>query len=214
MSWLCRPKGEFAAHEINLGFKFISAHIKENPPRVKSLPINIIVAGGAVSTLLFHNRKTTRDVDFWAPDPQTNIIVSEASRAVARRLDYDPFWLNSNMSVFIDTKHTHIGFLERTLKQNVVLYKSDQIVVYAADWYFQLAQKLVRIETMRGGAMRRDQLSDVVYLAKVVLELEEKREMKKMDVRRWYRYTAGIREETFDEVNEEFYDTFGTIAFV
>ncbi|KAB5593701.1 hypothetical protein CTheo_2884 [Ceratobasidium theobromae] len=198
---------------ILIGFELISKHLKNNLPP-KRLPIIIVVAGGAISTLLFKNRKTTKDVDFWAPDRETNYIVSEAGRAVAKRLDYDPFWLNSNMSIFIDTKHTHIGFLERAIAQNVTLYESEQIMVYAADWRYQLAQKLIRIEMLRMGAVRSAQLSDVVYLTRAVLDLEERWEIRKSTVRNWYRYTRGIKDDTFDEVNYEFYDLFGTSVFV
>ncbi|KDN51631.1 hypothetical protein RSAG8_00176, partial [Rhizoctonia solani AG-8 WAC10335] len=67
MSWSGRPKGEFTAHEISLGFELMSAHLRNNPPEIR-LPVTIVVAGGAVSTLLFRNRKATKDVDFWAPD--------------------------------------------------------------------------------------------------------------------------------------------------
>ncbi|EUC67362.1 DUF2204 family protein [Rhizoctonia solani AG-3 Rhs1AP] len=213
MSWAGRPKGEFTAHEISLGFELISAHLKNNPPQVR-LPLRIVVAGGAVSTLLFRNRKATKDVDFWAPDRETNIVVSEAGREVARRLDYDPFWLNNNMSVFIDTQHTHVGFYERALSQNVTLYESDQIMVYAADWRYQLVQKIVRIETMPKGPVRGAQLSDVVYLAKAIMDREGRREMWRNYVRGWYRYTKDIKDETFEEVNHAYHVLFGTIVFV
>lgn len=216
MLWSGKPKGEFAAHEIRLGFDLISAHLKNNPPQTKGLPIVIVVAGGAISTLLFRNRKTTQDVDFWAPDRETNSIVSEAGRAVARRLDYDPFWLNSNMSVFIDTQHTHTGFLDRAVEQNVTLYQSNEIMVYAADWRYQLVQKLLRIETLHGGPMRTAQLSDIVYLTVAVLKLDGTNStmIRKSVVRNWYRYTKGIKDKTFDEVNVAFYNLFGAIVFV
>ncbi|KAJ1310064.1 hypothetical protein OPQ81_006816 [Rhizoctonia solani] len=207
------PKGEFTAYEISLGFELISTHIKNNPPRVK-LPVTIVVAGGAVSTLLFRNRTATKDVDFWAPDRDTNTIVSEAGREVARRLDYDPYWLNNNMSVFIDVQHTHVGFYERALDQNVTLYESAQIMVYAADWRYQLVQKLIRIEMMLKGPVRDAQLSDVVYLARAVINTEGRREMKKNHVRGWYRYTRSIKDETFEEVNDAYHDHFGAIVFV
>ncbi|CEL52093.1 hypothetical protein RSOLAG1IB_00630 [Rhizoctonia solani AG-1 IB] len=194
MTWSGRPKGEFTAHEISLGFELISAHLKNNPPPVK-LPVTIVVAGGAV------NR-------------ETNYAVSEAGREVARRLDYDPFWLNNNMSVFIDTQHTHIGFYERALAQNVTLYESPQIMVYAADWRYQLVQKLIRVEMMLKGPVRETQLSDIVYLARVIIEREGKTEMKKNTVRGWYRYTKGIKDETFEEINDAYHVLFGALVFV
>ncbi|KAG8734784.1 hypothetical protein FRC12_018350, partial [Ceratobasidium sp. 428] len=185
-----------------------------NPPQVKGLPVVIVVAGGAVSTILFRNRKTTKDVDFWAPDRETNVIVSEAGRAVAKRLDYDPFWLNSNMSVFIDPQHTHLGFYERALQQNVTLYQSDQIMVYAAEWRYQLVQKLVRVETLSAGPVRDAQLSDIVYLTKAMMERDGMDEISKAAVRSWYKYTKQIQDQTFNEVNDAFQDLFGAIAFV
>lgn len=157
-------------------------------------------------------KKTTKDVDFWAPDRDTNIIVSEAGRAVARRLDYDPFWLNSNMSIFIDTKHTHIGFFENAERQNVRLYESEQLVVYAADWRYQLVQKLIRIERLHQGPFRDTQLSDIVYLTMAVLD--GRKEIRKNVVRSWYRYTKGIKDRTFDEVNYAYYDRFRALVFV
>lgn len=202
-----------STRSVHPGFELIATHLKHNPPQVKGLPIVIIVAGGAVSTVLFRNRKTTKDVDFWAPDRETDSIVSEAGRAVARRLDYDPFWLNSNMSVFIDAQHTHIGFYERALQQNVTLYESEQIMVYAADWRYQLVQKLVRMESLRDGPMRSTQLSDIVYLAKAIMELDGKHDIKRATVRGWYKYTENILDETFDEVNRAFQDLFGMLAF-
>ncbi|KAH7340593.1 hypothetical protein B0J17DRAFT_652018 [Rhizoctonia solani] len=213
MTWSGKPKGEFTAHEISLGFELISAHLKNNPPQVR-LPVTIVVAGGAVSTLLFRNRKATKDVDFWAPDRETNNVVSEAGREVARRLDYDPFWLNNNMSVFIDTQHTHVGFYERALAQNVTLYESAEIMVYAADWRYQLVQKLVRIEMMSMGPVRGVQLSDIVYLAKAMIDREGRSDMAKNHVRSWYRYTKGIKDGTFEEVNNAYHDLFGAIVFV
>ncbi|QRV86435.1 hypothetical protein RhiJN_14453 [Ceratobasidium sp. AG-Ba] len=214
MSWPGRPKSEFAAHEISLGFELIAAHLKNNPPQVKGLPVVIVVAGGAISTLLFRNRKTTKDVDFWAPDRETNYIVSEAGRAVAKRLDYDPYWLNSNMSVFIDTANTHINFYENAVSQGVTLYSSDQIMVYAADWRYQLVQKLVRVEMLSAGPVRDAQLSDIVYLAKVIMEREGVVGLSRAAVRSWYKYTRNILDTTFNEVNEAFQDLFGVLAFV
>ncbi|KAG9127098.1 hypothetical protein FRC07_000658 [Ceratobasidium sp. 392] len=204
MSWSGKPKG----------FELIAAHLKNNPPQVKGLPVVIVVAGGAISTILFRNRKTTKDVDFWAPDRETNCIVSEAGRAVAKRLDYDPFWLNSNMSVFVDTQYTHIGFYECALQQNIRLYESDQIMVYAAEWRFQLVQKLLRIETLSEGPVRDAQLSDIVYLAKAIMERDGKDVIMKAAVRGWYKYCKRIQDQTFNEVNTLYQDLFGSIAFV
>jgi len=214
MSWSGKPKGEFAAHEIKLGFDLIATHLKNKRPQVKGLPVVIVVAGGVVSTMVLQNRTTTKDVDFWAPDRETNSIVSEAGRVVAQRLDYDPFWLNSNMSVFIDTQHTHVGFYERALQQNVTLYESKQIMVYAADWRYQLVQKLIRVESLEHGPMRATQLSDIIYLAREIMRLDKVDNIKRGTVRGLYKYTVGIRDETFDEVNQAFRDLFGVIAFV
>ncbi|KAG8693307.1 hypothetical protein FRC08_009205 [Ceratobasidium sp. 394] len=87
-------------------------------------------------------------------------------------------------------------------------------MVYAADWRYQLVQKLVRAEMLSEGPVREAQVSDIVYLARAIMEREGKGEIRKDAVRSWYKYTKNIRDQTFDEVNESFQEFFGVFAFV
>jgi hypothetical protein len=114
------------------------------------------------------------------------------------------------MSIFIDTQPTRVDFYSRALAQNVTLFTSNELIVYAADWRYQLVQKLIRIERLPGGAVRSAQLSDIIFLIKAI-ELDGKEEIKRHVVRNWYRY---VKDNTFNEINDTYHAIFGSSVFV
>jgi hypothetical protein len=96
----------------------------------------IRLVGGAALALRYFDRGTTRDLDSLHVRPGSDAAVAAAAAKVARRHDWEPSWLN-----FEVTKADALPTLGRAVEWET-LYDRDGIVVQVASQEALLAMKL------------------------------------------------------------------------
>jgi hypothetical protein len=96
----------------------------------------IRLVGGAALALRYFDRGTTRDLDALHVRPGSDAAVAAAAAKVARRHDWDPTWLN-----FEVTNADALPTLGRAVEWEVI-YDHDGIVIEVASQEALLAMKL------------------------------------------------------------------------
>ncbi|TDL27956.1 hypothetical protein BD410DRAFT_894091 [Rickenella mellea] len=202
----------FTADDIVKGLRHVSEFIKKNNSKRLTLPINLIVAGGAVSVLVLHNRPATHDVDYWASDDDEMLLVEKAGEMTAAQLDYDEAWLNADMSTFIDCDPAHCDFEKNSIEQNILVFKSDSLRVYVADWKYQLTQKLMRMTSTQNPEPK--ELSDAVAILQMIVQGMDEKALSKESIRAWYPYGYMIKDDTLSAVQEAYMSKFPMAGLV
>ncbi|KAJ7467737.1 hypothetical protein FB451DRAFT_396935 [Mycena latifolia] len=118
------------------------------------LPLRFVVVGGFVSICHLRHRHTTEDIDFFYPGvleneeykDMFNTELQQLIEEVAdeRSLSYE--WANSGIAGAWRGPD-EASLLDRSYRQNVLLYSSPHIEVYAGDWMLQLSWKVVAVGT-------------------------------------------------------------------
>ncbi|OAA63466.1 hypothetical protein SPI_03629 [Niveomyces insectorum RCEF 264] len=167
---------KLTAQLINQGLITLD-HVISNQELLMSVaPIRIMVTGGVLAVLRLHVRSATEDVDFIL-DP--NVDAAEEYRAeffqaintVSDAVEGLPTgWLNDHVRVFIPTDKRMELFLS-SVDQNIVIYKGENLVVYASKLDWALESKLARIETLKPGHDKRNtDISDAVEMIRLMIE--------------------------------------------
>jgi hypothetical protein len=131
------------------------------------IPIRLISFGGYPAVKYFGNRESTFDVDY-VLDPelenmnQIKQAIKTAIFAIAEARDCQPTWMNDNCKVFTGGPQRRLAIFNATLKQDVVLWNSEHLVIYAGEWQWALRLKLRRI--VESG--RQKDLDDAVCILK------------------------------------------------
>lgn len=117
--------------------------------------IDIFAVGGVVSVLHLRGdstRKTTHDIDFFAPSLREATVVTKAAQIVYQKNpDIPSDWLNEETSFWSDTPVPYDGMtfdqylIKQAKEQNTVLFKAPGLRVFALPWVFALAGKLDRL---------------------------------------------------------------------
>ncbi|KAL4797426.1 hypothetical protein BDV19DRAFT_45306 [Aspergillus venezuelensis] len=109
-------------------------------------PIKLITAGGFLAVNYLRNRDTTKDLNYlldpeWATDEDIKGPIEQAILRVSQRLGIRENWANENMSSYV-TKETRIHLFRKALKQNIMLYRGDNVIIYAAPIKWALKRKI------------------------------------------------------------------------
>lgn len=92
--------------------------------------IELVIVGGAVSVLFFENRYGTKDVDTIYP-PGKKRLMEELIKKVSTEQDLPHDWMNSGVEFFgVQTK------------SEIIIFKKDNLILYAAEWEEMLGMKL------------------------------------------------------------------------
>lgn len=117
-------------------------------------PVRLISFGGYPAVKYFRSRKSTFDVDY-VLDPalesrrDIKSAISTAIHTVAEALDCQDTWMNDDCIVFTGGHQRRVALFNATIRQNVVLWTSKHLTIYAAEWVCSLRLKLRRIEESR-----------------------------------------------------------------
>lgn len=114
-----------SADDIRTAFAELAEELERDGTRAE-----IIVVGGAALVLLFHARKSTKDVDAYFLKPEASVVRAAAER-VAERLQLPPDWLNDGAKGYL------VG-----ITTGETLYDSAALTVRAASTPQLLAMKL------------------------------------------------------------------------
>ncbi|KAL4943862.1 hypothetical protein BDV06DRAFT_220823 [Aspergillus oleicola] len=109
-------------------------------------PIKLITAGGFLAVNYLKNRDNTKDLNYlldpeWATDEDIKGPLEQAILRVSQRLGIRETWANENMSSYV-TKETRIHLFRKALKQNIMLYRGDNVIIYAAPIKWALKRKI------------------------------------------------------------------------
>ncbi|CAG7930368.1 unnamed protein product [Penicillium olsonii] len=150
--------------------RMTSKKMGRNPFIVAFAPIRFITAGGYLAVSYLQSRESTGDIDCLI-DPEfvgdKDIITpfEEAVQVVAKKLDYNPEWMNDAMSIFVIQKTRKLLF-EQADQQDIILYKGENLEIRAAPIEWALERKLRRIHAVYRNNKGAMDISDAVAMLK------------------------------------------------
>ncbi|PPQ69037.1 hypothetical protein CVT26_003746 [Gymnopilus dilepis] len=209
--------GSLTSKPFSLAFDHISRELSRRFP---SQTIRIIVSGGTCSVLYHKNRESTKDIDFFIPDPEVIEAISSCQETLPRHLKqlWPENWVNAEMAGFAMMPNCE-GLYENSIANDVVLYRSEALLAYAADWKFQLIGKIMRAYQM---ALLKDQmqsrdrgkkdLTDAISLLDLLIK-ENGGPLDRSAIRSWYNGSA-IEDAEIDYVNAAFQERFRFIPIL
>lgn len=185
----------------------MSHHIREaNPDRVTN-PLRILISGGATSVLNLENRTSTRDVDFLSSGlvDELNEILDAKSKATRDLETYPGDWLSAEMVAYVNNEPDCQGLYRNSIILSDIVYQSDVLIAYVADWRFQLTGKIERCYRLSESDNPEDMrhLSDAIH----ILHLLVKRNggpLSVADVRTWYALGPQLTPEEFAYVDAHY----------
>lgn len=133
-------------------------------------PIKLITAGGFLAVNYLKNRDTTKDLNYlldpeWATDEDIKGPLEQAILRVSERLQISEKWANENMSLYV-TKETRIHLFRKALKQNIILFRGDNIIILAAPIKWALKRKIRRMFTPGQSRQVEIDMSDLLAMLK------------------------------------------------
>ncbi|KAJ7101401.1 hypothetical protein B0H15DRAFT_1017842 [Mycena belliarum] len=196
-------KTEIGAKDITAGLEFISTWLEDRRP---GQVFNIVVSGGTVSVLLFKNRKKTKDVDIFSPDADVLREVLEAGRRYNRENDdMPPMWINAEIVAYINGLRGSDSLLPNSIAQDVVLFESPSLVMYAADWRYQLVGKMQRAFDYND----KKDISDAVEILHQLVSQTGKQQ-RLSEIQTWYEYGIMLKTEHMEFINKAYHTRYGT----
>jgi len=132
----------------------------KNPWITAFAPIRLISAGGFLAVSYLKNRDSTGDVDYlidpeFAADKEVQTAFQETISAVAEKLEFPDDWINEAMAIFVTGKARRTLF-EQAERQDITLFKGENLEILAAPIEWALERKLRRIH-----AADRDRKADM-----------------------------------------------------
>ncbi|KAH9487105.1 hypothetical protein JR316_0001173 [Psilocybe cubensis] len=182
--------------------------------------VNIVVAGGTCSVMYFGNRDKTKDIDFFIPDPELMGIIAGAQATLPPdlRQRWPVNWINAEMAGFAMMPGCE-DLYKNSVANNVVLYQSDTLVAYAADWKFQLIGKITRAyqmeqlnEHVQSKDRERKDINDAISLLQILIT-ENNAPLDRNVIRSWYNGSA-LDNVEIEFVNKEYRARFSVDAII
>ncbi|KAJ3769597.1 hypothetical protein FB446DRAFT_747228 [Lentinula raphanica] len=176
-------------------------------------PVRLIAFGGFNIVWYFRTRQSTYDLDFYHPGPISANgntfqevpadVVRELENLiarVARRQSILPLsWANDAATLFVDRTLQANNIIHRSFQQNIILYQSDQLVIYMGDLVFQLAQKLW---LMNHRNRRSTDRSDAASFASYFLRFRGHNMTVQELQTQWPQLMSTVSQTEIDEVND------------
>jgi hypothetical protein len=133
-------------------------------------PIRLVSAGGFLAMTYLKNRDSTGDIDYliepeFAQDQDIQSALREAVTSVAEQLAYNDDWINEAMAIFV-TKEARESLFEQAEKQDIILFKGENLEILAAPLEWSLKRKLRRIYTGNRDRKAQSDMADAVALLK------------------------------------------------
>lgn len=176
---------------------------------MKVAPVKLLSAGGYVAINYFHNRQATEDIDYIIDPRIKNLdkIKGKLQRAiaiVATAQGLPPEWINSRMEIYA-VGQTKMSLFEDSVRQNTVLWRGKNLVIYAAKWEWSLAGKVKRL----GSQCRDVDLSDAVAILHTMVN-QNGAPLRRVTMKAWDRivYTP-IEDSALDRVASAYEAKYG-----
>ncbi|OJD12208.1 hypothetical protein ACJ73_09393 [Blastomyces percursus] len=164
------------AEDFQKGLRALDTELGKNAFIVAFAPIKIIAAGGYFAITYLKNRTATTDLDYiadpqWAADEEIKKPIKEAIFEVSTALNYNEEWINEDMALFVAGR-TRQHLFEKAERQNIVLFKGENLTVLAAPIEWVLERKIRRIHTGDRGRKAELDMSDALALLKYMKDMK------------------------------------------
>ncbi|KAI1425696.1 hypothetical protein F5Y12DRAFT_795618 [Xylaria sp. FL1777] len=163
-----RPRNHsFTSSEIDRALDLLDSAIGKSDLLVILAPIRFICFGGALAVKVFQNRTTTEDIDIML-DPNIEAVsmyqdeIRQAISAAAVEGRYQDDWFSDACRLFI-AHEKRPRLFAKSMAQDIVVYRGQNLVIYAASLESALERKLRRLDS-RTDRDRGLDLSDAVAL--------------------------------------------------
>ncbi|KAF8157119.1 hypothetical protein B0H34DRAFT_487541 [Crassisporium funariophilum] len=203
--------------DMETAFNHIS---KELEKQVPDQVVQILVSGGTCSVMYHRNRNSTKDIDFFIPDPTLIEIIAGSQASLPRdlRQRWPENWINAEMAGYAMMPGCE-DLYANSIANNVVLYQSDSLVVYAADWKFQLIGKIMRayqMESLKEHVQSMDRtgkdLKDAISILQILIK-ENNGPLDGSVLRSWYNGSA-VEDVEIEFVNKAYRAQFNVDAII
>ena len=179
-------------------------------------------SGGACSVILLKNRSATHDIDFFSTNPEVIEAVMEAKNSAPNSIknEWPSDWINAEMIGFVSNQAGCETLYQDSIDANVILFQSESLVVYAADWRFQLAGKIARAyqmsqlsTTVQAQEREGKDLSDAVSILHLLISQRDQL-LSKADLLTWYADGPALEDAEIEYVNAEYRRLYGSDGIV
>ena len=179
------------------------------------LPVRIVVTGGVLSVMMYRNRSTTADIDFYHGDYEVIEMISEAkARNESKEMKLWPRnWINAEMTAFINNVPGCEDLYNNSIQQDICIWRSEFLEVYAVDLRFQLVGKVERAcdlqripESVQSVERGTKDIEDSLCILSHLINMYQ-RPLRKAEVKRWY--SSILEEEHFTFINRYYQERYG-----
>lgn len=128
---------------------------------------------------------------------------------------YPPAWLSADIVSTIIDSTAHDGLYEASVAQNTVMYESDVLRVYAADWRFQLVAKIARAHERgqhSGELQYGHDMADAVSILRLLVEGNQGKRVAAKDMRSWYALGPKLTDEEIECAEAAYVAVYGEPA--
>ncbi|KAM0439936.1 hypothetical protein ACHAPT_001035 [Fusarium lateritium] len=133
----------------------LDAEIGKSKDLSAEAPLKLVSSGGFVAVEVLGNREETTEIDYMLNPDSLNLerLSKELYKAighVARKQNISPDWMKGKMENFVEGNHNDKHrFVRGSVSQDLVLWRGANLIIYAAEWHWALAQKLKMMENGR-----------------------------------------------------------------
>lgn len=186
----------------------LSVQIGKSKNLSKRLPIRVMTTGGFVSVSCLHNRHVTGDLDYILDPKLSKKLMKKlevANFKISRNTKIDEHWFNSGLSAFVLCKWKEQLFKD-SVEQDLVLWQSENLVVYACKWEWALDRKLKRYKA----ELRNVDMWDALFILDRIISNRDGELVGREEIRSWYpNMLEPIPDSVFDVMAVRFRNQFG-----
>jgi hypothetical protein len=155
------------AYLLIVAFQLLSEKLGQQlGPNSPRFPFTIYIGGGACAVKA-NVRPSTEDIDFYCENEKDSEFVQNMANSIRGDLQVKKDFMNGELWVYA-TSDAYRGCVQRSIAQDVVFFRSTELMVYAFDYGFQLVIKLDKMSNLMkhpgGTAPEKDQLDAVYFL--------------------------------------------------
>ncbi|KAI1177467.1 hypothetical protein F4777DRAFT_542183 [Nemania sp. FL0916] len=163
---------ELGSEDIDRALSALDDEFAKSDLLMSLAPIRFMTSGGTLAVKYFNLRLATKDVDCLT-DPNIDAAddyreeIHLAVRRVADALRLENDWFNDELRGFVRVDKRMNLFL-RAVEQGIIIYRGNNLVVYAACMDWQLERKLRRIAAGTNTRGEAKDVSDAVALVRYI----------------------------------------------
>ncbi|KAK3045724.1 hypothetical protein LTR09_012736 [Extremus antarcticus] len=137
----------------------------------------MVASGGFVSVMVLRNRPASQDLDCflnansvgnWYEPVRSHM--EQLIQQVGQHLGYIGKWANDEVRWFLSLLDDPEDLFQQSKRQGVVLYRDENLIIYAVLWEWVLVRKLKRLQ-MEAQPSRKEDWNDCVAITKLLYDV-------------------------------------------